>query len=78
MDLLKYLFMICLFQPLAALGCPTCTTLVGQQVWQGIFNAQFFVNFFIVTLPFIILTFFIILVYYGVPRIIQLFFNQTP
>jgi uncharacterized membrane protein YqaE (UPF0057 family) len=58
-------FFIPTFLSSLSFGCPLCATLVGVQVREGIFNQQFLLNIFFVTLPFIILIFIAIFLYYS-------------
>ncbi|NNJ25923.1 hypothetical protein [Alienimonas chondri] len=51
----------------AAVACPYCDSDVGQQVWAGIFNEDFWLNGLLTTLPIPVMALIVGVIHFGLP-----------
>lgn len=54
-------------RPTALWGCPLCESATGEQVREGIFNADFGSHLLAILLPFPVLVGIVALIYFGLP-----------
>lgn len=51
----------------AAVACPYCDSDIGQQVWAGIFNDDFWLNGLLTTLPIPVMALIVGAIHFGLP-----------